>query len=382
VSKSNIQSKTVFGLEQVEAEIYQLDEAFFPDLATRKSVQAVMLRSAFECHYERNVLYRRFCQARGISIETVAQDPRRIPLIPSTTFKQAAVRSNSNEKTVLRCTSSGTQGSVSVVERDNTTLERFLGTIRNAVENVFGIDDAIVLNLGPPSDEEPDLWFSYVMNVTDFLFETRNYVHGGVLMAERFVEDLVAATGQYQDVLVIGAPIVFLELFEQLGRFKLKNCDFGAKLFLVTAGGWKRHERVGIPRDEFRDRCIQAFTGLVPQKIRDTFNMVELNTIIPECECHQKHVPVWLDVFAVDLDNYSVAAPGKVGLLAFLDASASSYPGFVLSGDLGRISHVDDCPCGRPGICVEIVRRINTIESRGCALKIAKVINENQGEAV
>jgi long-chain-fatty-acid---luciferin-component ligase len=61
-----------------------------------------------------------------------------------------------------------------------------------------------------------------------------------------------------------------------------------------------------------------------------------------------------------------------VGLLVFLDPTPASYPGFVLSGDLGRISHVDDCPCGRPGVCIEVIRRVSTIESRGCAQRIAR----------
>jgi long-chain-fatty-acid---luciferin-component ligase len=99
--------------------------------------------------------------------------------------------------------------------------------------------------------------------------------------------------------------------------------------------------------------------------------MVELNTLLSECECGNKHIPVWLDVFALDMETYEVADNGVLGLLGFLDASARSFPAFIISGDLGYISFDDDCPCGRKGRCVKVVRRINTIDSRGCALKMS-----------
>ena len=61
---------------------------------------------------------------------------------------------------------------------------------------------------------------------------------------------------------------------------------------------------------------------------------------------------------------------GTEGVLAFLDASASSYPNFVLSEDFGVVDE-GRCGCGRYGQRLTITRRINRIESRGCALKMA-----------
>ncbi len=358
-------------IPRIEEEIYQREDAFFPNADLRETVQKKLLLESFQFHYKNNELYRQFCEKRNIDIEDIADDIRKIPLISSTAFKQKSIRTNSGESTVKTCLSSGTQGSVSKIERDNTTLERFLGSVRNVTDNVYGVEDAIILNLGPSSEEANDIWFSYVMSVSDLIFPTINYVENDVFQIEKFVEDIKRFENQYQNIFVIGAPIMFMELHKY---FKQKgiSIEFGPKIFVISAGGWKKYEGQAISRERFRDCCKDIFANIYHSRIRDAFNMVELNTIIPECEYGCKHLPLWVDVYTIDLDTFRVATPGKLGLLGFLDSSPISYPGFVMSGDMGKVTHIDDCPCGRSGVCIDIVRRVNTIESRGCALKIEK----------
>ncbi|MCL2292106.1 MAG: hypothetical protein FWC30_03425 [Candidatus Bathyarchaeota archaeon] len=358
-------------IPQIESEIYQKEDAFFPDSNTIKNLQKKLLIESFEFHYNNNEVYRRYCDAVKVGIVEVKQDVRNIPLIPSTVFKTMKLRTDTNEKTVKSCLSSGTQGSVSTVERDNTTLERFLGTIRNVTDNVYGLEDAIILNLGPSSEEAKDLWFSYVMSVSDLLFPEINYVIDDVFRIDLFIKDINRYKDSYRDIMVIGAPIMFTELHKYFLQNNI-SLDYGDKIFVITAGGWKKNEGKALTKEKFRSLCKDMFLNITDDRIRDAFNMVELNTVLPECECGSKHVPLWVDVFAINLDTYKVAAVGEVGLLGFLDASPISYPGFVMSGDLGRITHVNNCPCGRNGVCVDIVRRVNTIESRGCALKIER----------
>ncbi|MDA3822676.1 MAG: hypothetical protein PF450_08735, partial [Bacteroidales bacterium] len=342
----------------------------------RNTLQRKLLTEAFNFHYKNNEIYKSFCVKKEIGLSDVERDCRCIPLIPSTVFKSMNIRTATGEHTVKRCISSGTQGSVSVIERDNTTLERFLGSVRNTLDNVYGIEDAIIKNLGPSADEAKDVWFSYVMSVSDMIFPTIDYVVNGQFLADKAAGDIKKFSLDYKDVFIIGAPVMFVELYEYMKKngFRVAN---GEKVFVITAGGWKKHEGKSITRPEFDNICVEMFDGIKKSRIRDVFNMVELNTIIPECGSGSKHVPVWLDAFTINLDTFEINKKGEEGLLAFLDAGAASYPGFVMSGDLGRISYIDDCPCGRNGICVEITRRINTIESRGCALKIEKNLKNN-----
>ena len=61
---------------------------------------------------------------------------------------------------------------------------------------------------------------------------------------------------------------------------------------------------------------------------------------------------------------------GAKGVLSFLDPTPRSYPGYLLSEDIGIVYEDFACGCGRTTDAVEIVRRVNRVESRGCALRI------------
>ncbi|MCX7746882.1 MAG: hypothetical protein N2645_08320 [Clostridia bacterium] len=364
--------KKAGSIPTIEIEIFQKEDAFFPSPYDREMQQKQFLIDAFKMHYLNNMTYKAFCDHKGIGIRDIEENHRNIPLIPSTVFKTKSIRTESGEDTVKTCFSSGTQGIASTVERDNTTLERFLGSVRNAIDHVYGVEDAIVFNLGPSAEEAKDIWFSYVMSVSDLVFPTLDYVQNGIFRMDALINDMEKYKNEYQDIMLIGAPPMLVEFFKYLKKEGI-SIDYGQKIFAITAGGWKKQELQSLSRDEFSKNCMDILQGIQKQRIRDAFNMVELNTVIPECECGSKHVPLWLDAFVIDLDTYErVSGEGSFGLLCFLDASPTSYPGFIMSGDLGKITYVDNCPCGRNGVCIDIVRRVNTIESRGCALKIEK----------
>lgn len=352
-------------------EIYQREDAYYPNKQLREEVQSKLFFESFMHHYTNNDTYRKYCMAKSISIEDIKNSHRNIPLIPSTLFKKHTIRTHTGEKTVKKCLSSGTQGSVSLVERDNTTMERFLGSVRNMIDNVYGIEDAMVFNLGPSSDEAADVWFAYVMSVIDMVFPTINYVRNDVFCVEECVEDIAKYASAYKEIVIIGAPVMLMNFYKFLEDNNI-SFPFGDKVFIVTAGGWKKFQNRSVSKQDLKRMAKKYFEGISEESIRDAFNMVELNTVIPECECGSKHVPLWVDAYTVDLDTYEIAERGKEGLLVFLDASAGSYPCFVMSGDLGKVTYIDNCPCGRKGVCIEITRRINTIESRGCALKMEK----------
>jgi long-chain-fatty-acid---luciferin-component ligase len=177
-----------------------------------------------------------------------------------------------------------------------------------------------------------------------------------------------AALGAKKPFVVIGPPFRIADLCQELGRRGLPA--FVEHSFVVSAGGWKGRAAETIDAATFRRQVAETLGAADETVVRDSFNMVELNTVIHECPHHRKHVPPWLLVQARDPRTNEVLPAGQTGVLAFLDATADSYPGFVLSEDFGRVLD-EACPCGRVGPQVEIVRRINRIEARGCALKMA-----------
>ena len=72
--------------------------------------------------------------------------------------------------------------------------------------------------------------------------------------------------------------------------------------------------------------------------------------------------------------NLEPAGYDEWGRFAFLDATAYSYPGFVMTGDRVRIR--EHCPvCDRPGPVLEPeIERLSSEEMRGCAAEVTSAL--------
>lgn len=351
--------------------IFQATDIYRLHRAELEQLQLSLIGEAFSLHYERNEDYRRYCERLGARPRrfNAVEDLASIPLVTSTQFKLRDVLSCDRAKVVKTCVSSGTQGSISRVYRDETTMCRFLGSVQSSVDEILSLDDAYCLHLGPAKDEAGELWFSYVMSTTDLIFPTENFVHGGRFDPAAVVRRFQEVRAEYENVLLVGAPVMFLNLVEYMTAHQLREEECGHVL-MVTGGGWKRFEGGAIPRPEFESLLARRFCGLSQANFRDFFNMVELNAVFPECERRIKHVPPWIRLCVLDPRTLRPVPTGEVGLLAYLDPTPTSFPGFVLADDFARLVFDEKCACGRHGQGVEIIRRVSKVESRGCALKI------------
>jgi long-chain-fatty-acid---luciferin-component ligase len=100
--------------------------------------------------------------------------------------------------------------------------------------------------------------------------------------------------------------------------------------------------------------------------------------VLFECSHKAKHVPPWLYASARDPRTLAEVKSGEPGLLAFADPTPTSYPGFVLSDDFGSVSRRIPCPCGITSDTLTIERRVNKVETRGCALKLETSLRNEQ----
>src|SRR5262249_55978042 len=102
------------------------------------------------------------------------------------------------------------------------------------------------------------------------------------------------------------------------------------------------------------------------------YGMIESNLLAVECEHHRKHLSPWCHVTVRDIDDFAVELPaGQVGVIGILDALSQSYPGFLLSEDVGRIED-GECPCGRSGQVISFVRGLQGAELGCCAVTIER----------
>lgn len=348
------------------------DEVFRTPPEVADQLRFELLLEAVEHHLGENPTYAGYAKVRGFDLDRLTRDSlHSVPLLPSGVFKRSAetVKTPTDEAVVV-CTSSGTRGTISRVPRDNTTLMRFFASVICGVRELLEIEhsETFVFNVGPPVEESNHLWISYVMAGVSLIHETDFYVSGGQLEVERLVDDLRDRAVMTAPQVVVGPPPLILDAAVRL--LEDEPLETSPCRHLVTIGGWKRREGEMVDREEFHELVRRAF-GLVDRRqFRDAYNMVELNTAIVECAAHRKHCPPWVHVSALDPRTLEPVPDGRPGLLSFLDPTPRSFPGFIISDDFGTLERHQACECGIVGDVLTVERRVNRLESRGCALKM------------
>jgi len=353
-----------------------LDRLVFTEYGRQAIVQddsvlrLTIIRESLAHHLERCPTYARFTQQLGFDLDSLhkPEDLDHVPQFPTNAFKRAPVLSIPIEETAKRCTSSGTQGRISAVHRDRLTIERLLGSTRRGLELLgdWYEDEVRVLNLGPDQAEAGDLWLAYVMSLIGVDYRTSNSIVGGAFDPRRSLAELEEIAEAVSLPVLAGPPTLVLAV----ARAALdRGIVSMPQLAIVTAGGWKQEDAQRLDRNEFTEIVTRAFGLDDDRRLRDVFNQVELNTVLVECDHHQKHVPPWLHVTVRSLTTLEPLPYGEQGLLSYLDPSASSYPCFIVADDVGTVRK-GPCDCGWPGRTLQIERRLERAESWGCALKM------------
>ncbi|MFI5907227.1 hypothetical protein [Dactylosporangium sp. NPDC051541] len=282
--------------------------------------------------------------------------PYRHMLVPSAVFKRGLDVSTARD--VVGCSSSGTRGSLSSVPRDDDTLQRFFSGVRASIRSLFdlGTSGFTLINLVPSISMPRAPWTSYIV-------AGMAAAHPTIEPGSRAAADVLAeAAALNERCLLIGAPHDVLSFAQAAGGSR----RWDGRLVVLTVGGWKRHQGEALAPVELRER-VSGLLGTDHRDIRDGYGMVELNSVLIECSAHRKHVPPWLEVAVLCPRRFEPVAEGTEGMLAFFDPTATSFPGFVLSEDVG-VRHDTPCPCGVAGPTLTGVRRLVTVEARGCAL--------------
>lgn len=326
-------------------------------------------------HLEHNPGYRNFAEAAGFDVDTFT-DLSQVPQVPATVFKRTDLRSVQVADCSLFVSSGTSSGTRSRVWRDDTTLQRLVGSLRpdgdiwgDLYRDVDLDTDGTTLHMGPSRAEAKGVWISYVMTMIEMFTATTHYLRDGVLHVEAAAQDLRRAVAGDEFVAIAGPPVFVAELLRHLDDRDLR-CAARDRVVVITGGGWKKDQTTRIDPAALRDLAVRVLGLRSTEQVRDVFNQVELNTAFVECEHHHKHVPPWVEVIVRDPADLSPLPAGTTGLLSYVDPSATSYPCFLLSEDFGAIE-VDRCPCGRRGTTVTPRRRLAAATHHGCALRLA-----------
>ena len=180
-------------------------------------------------------------------------------------------------------------------------------------------------------------------------------------------------------IVFAGAPFFLYAVTNKL-KEQGRTFDFSDRSTILTGGGWKIHEARRMPVDDFRKQMKEVL-GIKPEHCLDGYGMVEGNGWMIHCpEGHYLHIPnSYFHPLVLD-DEFKPVGYGEYGRFAFLDASTSSYPGFIISGD--RVRMLEHCPvCDRPGPVLEPeITRASGKEMRGCAEELRRMISADMGD--
>jgi hypothetical protein len=213
---------------------------------------------------------------------------------------------------------------------------------------------------GPRTDREQAL-------VDDFLETTvrRKREH-----YERLIGELERTARKGHRAVLFGTPALMLELCDEVRR-RGASLPLPAGSSISYGGGWKSFTGTRIPEAELNERLALTFR-LPPAAISEGYSMTEINGLMQKCVQGRFHVPPFLEAVVYDEELCVKRGEDVRGTLGILDPFATSYPGFVLTGDNVRLLR-SPCPCGLPGPTVLRVERSPGKEVKGCGGIMATV---------
>ncbi|MCG2623162.1 acyl-protein synthetase [Arthrobacter sp. I2-34] len=311
-----------------------------------------VLRDAAIYHQAGNGFYRAQCDALGVDPAAIndINDLQDLPLLPVGMFKRPDAQvlltcSLADVETETR--SSGTRGAPSVAPRNSETLTLALIGLIGTYREFFSLSGGAGLFLNPSDPEASEMGLLKDLNILNSVFDHHAYlVADQAFDVSEALEHLRRWKG-HMTRHIVGPPFLIGRLLRFVEREKI-NVHLDPYSMIITLGGWKRYTAEAIPDEGFRERCHDLL-GVRTENVRDMYGLIESNMLAVECHLHRKHVPPWCYISIRDPGQSGMElAPGETGTIAVLDALSTSYPGFLLTDDMGDVE-TGTCGCGRTG---------------------------------
>jgi long-chain-fatty-acid---luciferin-component ligase len=339
----------MFSLSQILGDVSAAHHQTPDDWA--RSVTTVV-RDAAIYHASRNGFYRAQCDAAAVDPAALHElgDLQRLPLLPVSLFKRPDARvllTCALAKVETEARSTGTSGVSSLVRRDAETVTRALVGLTGTYREFFGLSGGAGLFLSPSSADAPENGMAKVFNILNGILDDHAYLVSDNVFDPADALEYLRKWKGHMTRHIIGPPFLvrrFLRYLEIEGI----NVFLDPYSMVITLGGWKRYPGEAVSADDFRDQCHHRL-GVSRENVRDMYGLIESDLLAVECHLHRKHVPPWCYVSIRDLHDVNrEVAPGHTGMIAVLDALNTSYPGFLLTDDVGEVE-TGTCACGRTG---------------------------------
>ncbi|MFQ5684758.1 MAG: hypothetical protein ACE5HC_16005 [Candidatus Binatia bacterium] len=187
---------------------------------------------------------------------------------------------------------------------------------------------------------------------------------------EKLLQTLQRSIQRNHRVMLFGTPALMLEVCRTVARLGLK-LKLPKGSIVSHGGGWKSFTGIQVSEEELLSRMQSTF-GVKRAAIVEGYTMSEINGLMQKCSRGHFHIPPFLEPIVYDEDLTPKSGDEITGTLGIIDPFATSYPGFVLTGD-NVILKKTPCECGLPGTWIMRVARSPGKDVKGCGGIMATV---------
>jgi len=307
-----------------------------------------MALKVFRFQYEKNLVYREFCDFLKTDVQKV-KTIQQIPFLPIQFFKSHEVVSNSIPiQTIF--TSSGTTGMVTS-KHLVTDVRIYEESYRKAFSQFYGnIEDYVVLALLPSYLEREG---SSLIHMVDDLIQLSNHPESGFYLHnyDELIEKIIQLDQSGQNVILIGVTYALLDLIEKQS-FQLENT------IIMETGGMKGKRKEMIREELHQELC----NGFGVKSIHSEYGMTELLSQAYSLGDGIFECPSWMQISIRDTeDALSYIREGKTGGINVIDLANINSCSFIATQDLGKKYSNGS---------FEVVGRFDHSDIRGCNLMV------------
>ncbi|HEU5423699.1 MAG TPA: zinc-binding dehydrogenase [Nitrolancea sp.] len=337
-----------------------------------------LARRVFAYQYARNEPYRRYCDLRGVSPDSLT-DWCAIPAVPIAAFKETTLVCEPVEAAEAVFMSSGTTRADQRSRHYHPNLRVYDA---NAAANwrAHLLPDLAdgqrmrLLILNPPPDQMPNSSLAHYLDLMLRRFgapESAFYVGPTGLDLAGLDDALRESEAAGDPVCVLGATFAFVHLLDRAVEDRVTfRLPEGSRV--MDTGGVKGKSRE-IGRSEFLQEVSSLF-AIPRHHIVNMYGLTELSTQFLDASLRDhvagrrlpryKTVPPWARTRVLDPETLEEVAPGEIGLLCHLDLANRASVSAILTEDLGY----------ELGDGFEIVGRVRGSEARGCSIALDELL--------
>lgn len=353
-------------LEMIRRGVDQsLNDAAFNELALR----------VFAYQFEANTSYRKFCQRRGKTPDTLRRWPE-VPPVPIAAFKELTLACGPVEESVACFMTSGTTNPEKRGKHYHFTLEVYDASATTFFKaNVLpDVDRMRLLILGSPPDLSPNSSLSHYLSLMSRHFGlpgSRFYIGGDGLQTDDLVSDLRGVERSGEPACLLGASFALVHFLDRCRGDGLRfHLSPGSRI--MDTGGFKGRSRE-FPQTELyaafaellsvpAERCVNMYgmTELSMQCYDSPFRRCALG--LPEERLMQ--TPPWARSVVLNADSLGPLAPEMRGILCHYDLANCSSVFGIFTEDVGVAT-----PAG-----FRLLGRVKGAESRGCSVSVDEML--------